>query len=143
MSQESVNVVMGALDAYNRRDLTVYDELYTPGYESFPALIGAVDGASFVGREGVARYYEVVGDTWRTSVSRARSSATSTTVSSLASAWRGAARAAACPWSGAKRWELVEFREGLILRWVQFNEPPPGCDEATSITLSLARDTGS
>jgi ketosteroid isomerase-like protein len=64
MSQETANVVRRALDAYNPRDLTVYDELYTPGYEWFPALMGAVDGASFVGREGVARYYEVVDDTW-------------------------------------------------------------------------------
>jgi ketosteroid isomerase-like protein len=64
MSQENVEVVKRAIDAFNRRDLAVYDDLYTPEYEWFPALIGAVDGESFQGREGLARYYEVVIDTW-------------------------------------------------------------------------------
>jgi ketosteroid isomerase-like protein len=63
MSQ-NVEIVKRALDAYNRRDLDVYDELYTPDYEWFPALMGTVDGDSFRGREGLARYYEVVRDTW-------------------------------------------------------------------------------
>ena len=64
MSRDNVEIVKRTLDAYNRRDLDVYDELYTPDYEWFPALMGAIDGDSFRGREGVARYYELVGDTW-------------------------------------------------------------------------------
>jgi ketosteroid isomerase-like protein len=64
MSQQNVEIVKRAMDAFNRRDLTVYDDLYTADYEWFPALMGAVDGTSFRGVDGVRRYYEVLGDTW-------------------------------------------------------------------------------
>jgi ketosteroid isomerase-like protein len=42
----------------------MYDDLCTPDFEWFPALMGIIEGESFQGREGLARYYEVVSDTW-------------------------------------------------------------------------------
>jgi len=57
-------MVKRALDAYNRRDLPMYDDLCTADFEYFPALMGIVDSESFQGREALARYYEVVSDTW-------------------------------------------------------------------------------
>jgi ketosteroid isomerase-like protein len=64
MSQANVEIVKRAIDAFNRRDLNVYDELWTPDFEWFPAMAGIVDGDSFRGREGMARNYEVLGDIW-------------------------------------------------------------------------------
>ena len=65
MSQENVEIAKRAVDAFNRRDLDDYDELFTQDYEWFPAMIGIVDGDSFRGREGVARNYQVLGDAWQ------------------------------------------------------------------------------
>jgi len=64
MSRANVQMVKRALDAYNRRDLAMYDDLCTADFEYFPALMGIVDSESFQGREALARYYEVVSDTW-------------------------------------------------------------------------------
>jgi len=64
MSQENVEIAKRGYDAFNRRDLDVVDELCIPDYEFFPALVGTVDGDSYRGREGLARYFEMVSDTW-------------------------------------------------------------------------------
>ncbi len=64
MSQAHVEVVRRALDAYNPRDLAIYDDLYRADCEGFAALMRIVDSESFRGREGAARYYGLVGDTW-------------------------------------------------------------------------------
>jgi hypothetical protein len=39
-------------------------------------------------------------------------------------------------------WQEIEFRDGLILTVVPFDEPPPGWDEATPLDLGLTPDTG-
>ena len=39
-------------------------------------------------------------------------------------------------------WQEIEFRDGLILTVVPFDEPPPGWDEATPLNLGLTPDTG-
>jgi ketosteroid isomerase-like protein len=64
VSRENEKIAKRAFDAYNGRDLDAYDELYTPDYEWFPALVGIIDGESFRGREGIARYYEILSDIW-------------------------------------------------------------------------------
>jgi ketosteroid isomerase-like protein len=64
MSQSNVAVVKRVIDAYNRRDLDAFDELLTPDYEWFPALVRGVEGGSYRGREGVEKYFAEVRDTW-------------------------------------------------------------------------------
>jgi len=63
MSQ-NVEIVKRGLDGFNRRDLDVYDDLYTPDFEWFPAMPGTVEGGSYRGREGVETYLGEIGDTW-------------------------------------------------------------------------------
>ena len=53
MSQANVAVVKQALDAFNRRDLDTYDDLYTPDFEWFPAMAGIVEGGGYKGRKGM------------------------------------------------------------------------------------------
>jgi ketosteroid isomerase-like protein len=65
MSAENVEIVRRAMEAWNRRDRDYFDELFTPDFEWFPPLSGAVEGrSSYTGREGGVRYREDVSDTW-------------------------------------------------------------------------------
>ncbi len=40
-----------------------------------------------------------------------------------------------------KAWQEVEFRDGLIMSVTQFDESPPGWDDATPLDLGLTADT--
>jgi ketosteroid isomerase-like protein len=65
MSQANVDIAKRAVDSFSRRDVAAYyDELFTPDYDWFPALVGAVDGDSFRGREGVQAYVETASEAW-------------------------------------------------------------------------------
>jgi ketosteroid isomerase-like protein len=64
MSQANVAVVKQALDAFNRRDLDTYDDLYTPDFEWFPAMAGIVEGSGYKGRKGMTTFLAEVRDTW-------------------------------------------------------------------------------
>jgi ketosteroid isomerase-like protein len=64
MSHAKVGIVKRVIDAYNRRDVNDFDELLTPDYEWFPALVRGVEGGSYRGREGVEKYFAEVRDTW-------------------------------------------------------------------------------
>ena len=57
-------VVKQALDAFNRRDLDTYDDLYTPDFEWVPAMAGIVEGGGYKGRKGMATFLAEVRDTW-------------------------------------------------------------------------------
>lgn len=54
MSLANVEVVKQVIDGYNQRDLNDFDDLLTPDYEWFPALVRGVEGGSYRGREGVS-----------------------------------------------------------------------------------------
>lgn len=64
MSQANVELVMQALDAFNRRDLEVYDDLYTSDFAGFPSMAGIVEGGSYTGREGFETFLVGLRDTW-------------------------------------------------------------------------------
>jgi ketosteroid isomerase-like protein len=64
MSQANVAVVKQALDAFNRRDLDTYDDLYTPDFEWVPAMAGIVEGGGYTGHKGMATFLAEVRDTW-------------------------------------------------------------------------------
>src|ERR1700733_1685482 len=66
MSQENVETARRAIEAFNRRDLDLMVELTTADFELFPGIIGAVEGASFRGREGLATYLDTLADAWET-----------------------------------------------------------------------------
>jgi ketosteroid isomerase-like protein len=67
MSQENVEIVERAIDGHNRLALDAYDELFTPDFEMFPAMIGMFDRESFRGRDDLERYFEIVNETWEES----------------------------------------------------------------------------
>ena len=64
MSQANVEIVKRAIDAFHRRDLDAHDVLFTPDFELFPALRGAVEGGSYRGREGIEGLFDATRDTW-------------------------------------------------------------------------------
>lgn len=64
MSEEDVEIVRRAMDAFNRRDAERFAQFTTPGFEWLPALPSALDAPSYVGHAGVRRYFSEIGDTW-------------------------------------------------------------------------------
>ena len=65
MSQQNVEIAKRAIDAFNRRDLDVADELTTPDFEWFPAMPGAVEGQRYAGREGIEANAAELAETWQ------------------------------------------------------------------------------
>jgi uncharacterized protein len=65
MSQENLEIVMRGVAAFNQRDLDTLAEFAAPDVELFPALVGAVEGGSFRGREGFVAYLEVISEAWK------------------------------------------------------------------------------
>jgi ketosteroid isomerase-like protein len=64
MSPQNVEIAKQAMDAFNRRDVDLIDDLTTPDFEWFPALPGNVEGGGYRGREGIATYLREIGETW-------------------------------------------------------------------------------
>ena len=64
MSQENVEIVKRALDAFNRRDVDAIMELTSSDFTYYPSLVGAVEHRSFSGREGMEQYFEDQRNAW-------------------------------------------------------------------------------
>jgi ketosteroid isomerase-like protein len=65
MSQaKNVELVKRALDAFNRHDLDVCDDIYTSDFEGFPSMAGLVEGGGYTGREGFETFLVGTRDTW-------------------------------------------------------------------------------
>ena len=64
MSQENVEIVKHALEAFNRRDVSAFLTLVTADYQWFPSMVSVVEGGSFRGREGIEAYFRESESTW-------------------------------------------------------------------------------
>jgi ketosteroid isomerase-like protein len=64
MSQQHMEIAERLLDSYNRRDLSVFDEVATADFELFTAVTGSIEGGGIRGRESMQRYYEMLDETW-------------------------------------------------------------------------------
>jgi ketosteroid isomerase-like protein len=64
VSQENVELAERSMDGFNRRDLDAYDEVFTKDFEWFPAFPGTVEGGTYIGREGIEKYFGEIDDTW-------------------------------------------------------------------------------
>lgn len=65
MSVDKVDVARRATDAFNRRDFDgAFDELGTPDFEWYQAIVRALDGSGYRGREGVEKYAADIGENW-------------------------------------------------------------------------------
>jgi ketosteroid isomerase-like protein len=63
MSEENVEIVKRALDAFSSGDAAAFAELTAPDIE-WTVGLAAVEGEVFHGREGVATYFERLGSAW-------------------------------------------------------------------------------
>jgi hypothetical protein len=61
MSQENVEIVRRAIDAFNRRDADGIEAFITSDCVWFPALLREVEGTGFRGREGLDAYFAAFG----------------------------------------------------------------------------------
>jgi ketosteroid isomerase-like protein len=65
MPVDRVEVARRVLDAYNRRDVDgLFAELATPDFEYYPAVVRALDGGGYRGREGVERFKLDTAENW-------------------------------------------------------------------------------
>ena len=64
MSRENVETAQRCVDAFDRRDLGELAETITADYEWVGAFLGTVEGGSYRGREGMARYFSEAEETW-------------------------------------------------------------------------------
>jgi ketosteroid isomerase-like protein len=64
MSQENVEIAKRGVEAFNRRDLDAFAATVTDDYEWVGAFLGSVEGGSYRGREGIARYFSEAEQTW-------------------------------------------------------------------------------
>jgi ketosteroid isomerase-like protein len=90
MSQENVEIAKRLIDAYNRRDLDAYDDLYTPDFERFPALVRVSRAAAIGDGKASKRISGASATPGRSSAWSVRSFATSVTACSCSVGWRDA-----------------------------------------------------
>jgi ketosteroid isomerase-like protein len=64
MSQENVKIAKRCVDAFDRRDLDELAETVTADFEWVGAFLGVVEGGSYRGGEGLARYFCEAEETW-------------------------------------------------------------------------------
>ncbi len=65
MSRDKVDVARRVTDAFNRRDVdAAFAEFVTPDYEWYPAVVRALDGGGYRGREGVERFAADIRENW-------------------------------------------------------------------------------
>ncbi|MEA2347332.1 MAG: SnoaL-like domain [Thermoleophilaceae bacterium] len=68
MSQENVEIVKAAFDAFNSKDAEALSRLWTEHGEWRPAFMGGglVEGTVYYGKRGVAEFIAAQADTWET-----------------------------------------------------------------------------
>jgi ketosteroid isomerase-like protein len=64
VSRENVEIAKRNVEAFNRLDVDGFVESATADFEWFPAGATALERVSFLGREGVEKYFEELRDTW-------------------------------------------------------------------------------
>jgi ketosteroid isomerase-like protein len=65
VARDKVDVVKRVVEASNRRDVDgAFAELLTPDFEWHPAIVRALDGAVYRGREGVERFAADTSENW-------------------------------------------------------------------------------
>jgi ketosteroid isomerase-like protein len=61
MSQENVEIVNRAIDAFNERDVGAFEDLVTPDLAWLPVT---PEGDLYRGRDAIERYFAGAGDAW-------------------------------------------------------------------------------
>jgi ketosteroid isomerase-like protein len=63
MSQENVEIAKRTLVAFNDRDIDALSALTTEDFEWFPSM-NAIEGESFLGRDGIRTYFDRLDGAW-------------------------------------------------------------------------------
>jgi ketosteroid isomerase-like protein len=63
MSEENVETATQAIDAFNARDIDGFAALTTRDFKWSPSMV-AIEGETFVGREGIDTYFARLDDAW-------------------------------------------------------------------------------
>ncbi len=61
--RENVEVARQAIDAFNETDVDAFAALTTPDFEWSPSMV-AIEGETYLGREGIDRYFGSLGNSW-------------------------------------------------------------------------------
>ncbi len=64
MSERNLRSVRRGIAAFNAADAERFSELATEDFAWIPALPGAVGGETYVGRDGIGRYFAEIAETW-------------------------------------------------------------------------------
>ena len=65
MSEENVEVATQVISAFNRSDVDAFATLTTPDFEWSPSMV-AIEGETFLGREGIETYFGRLSEAWET-----------------------------------------------------------------------------
>lgn len=115
MSQENIKATQRIIEKFNQRDLSDWEAEYAPDYEFFPRLMGAMEGESFQGREGMERYFQMVEDIfdeWRVIPEEVRELPGQVLVRLRV---EGRGRGSDVPVAGSQS-VLIDFRDGRVSR---------------------------
>jgi ketosteroid isomerase-like protein len=63
MSEKNVEVATQAISAFNRRGVDAFAALTTTDFEWSPSMV-AIEGETFVGRDGIDTYFERLDEAW-------------------------------------------------------------------------------
>jgi ketosteroid isomerase-like protein len=63
MSEDNVEVATQAISAFNGSDVATFAALTTPDFEWSPSMV-AIEGETFLGREGIETYFGSLNDAW-------------------------------------------------------------------------------
>lgn len=63
MSRENVEVATQAIEAFNESDVDAFAALTTPDFAWSPSMV-AIEGETFLGREGIDRYFGSLENAW-------------------------------------------------------------------------------
>jgi ketosteroid isomerase-like protein len=118
MSEENVARFQAAVEAFNQRDGTKFDQLLAPDAEIVPVR-AAIEGTTYRGREAGSQYVAAVDDSWeslRWEVEEVREAGES--VLALGHI-RGRGRGTGAAIDTRGGW-VAQFRDGLLTRFRTF-----------------------
>jgi ketosteroid isomerase-like protein len=131
MSQENVENLRQALDAFNRRDKATFLSMCDPDVENFPPPDWP-ESSPVSGAEAVWDFYVQNNDPWENSpleYGRFIFPAEDTVAAEVRGDVQGKASGAAVPWSF---WQLVTFRNGKAARISWFSDRTAALEAARS-----------
>jgi ketosteroid isomerase-like protein len=128
MSGEIVAIATRAIDAFNGRQIDTFASLTTPDFQWSPSMV-AIEGETFVGREGIDTYFARLEDAWETFRIHPDGFRDSTDVVVMLGRLEGRGKSSGVPVDSSLGM-VFEFRDGLISRIRGFLDHAEALDAA-------------